>query len=354
MKVALIERKLFGGTCVNTGCMPTKTLVASAYAAHLARRGADYGVVLGGPVSVDMKRSRRARTRCRATRAHGVEAWLDGMEQLHASSAARRASKPPHTVRVDGELLDAPNASSSTSAAAPSCRDMPGHRRRRLPHQHLDARARCAAAASGRSSAAAISGSNSRRCTAASAREVTVVERAPRLIRPRGRGRLGGDQGDPRRRRASRSISTPTCIGFAAPRRRHRGVDRLPAGRRTCRLACAAGGRPAAQHRRSRPRQGRRRRPTQRGYIIVDDQLRTNVPRHLGAGRLQRPGRLHPHLLQRLRDRRRQPARQRSAPGQRPHPGLCALHRSAARPRRHDRGRPCANPAARRWSASGR
>ena len=45
MKVALIERHLFGGTCVNTGCMPTKTLVASAYAAHLARRGADFGVL---------------------------------------------------------------------------------------------------------------------------------------------------------------------------------------------------------------------------------------------------------------------------------------------------------------------
>ena len=44
LTVALIERKLFGGTCVNTGCMPTKTLVASAYAAHLARRAADYGV----------------------------------------------------------------------------------------------------------------------------------------------------------------------------------------------------------------------------------------------------------------------------------------------------------------------
>ena len=43
MTVALIERKLFGGTCVNTRCMPTKTLVASAYAVHLARRGADFG-----------------------------------------------------------------------------------------------------------------------------------------------------------------------------------------------------------------------------------------------------------------------------------------------------------------------
>ena len=54
-KVAIIERRFFGGTCVNTGCTPTKTLVASAYAAQLARRAAEYGVTIGGPVGVDMK-----------------------------------------------------------------------------------------------------------------------------------------------------------------------------------------------------------------------------------------------------------------------------------------------------------
>src|SRR5664279_1537550 len=53
-KVALIERHLLGGTCVNTGCTPTKALVASARAAHLARRGADFGVITG-PVSVNMR-----------------------------------------------------------------------------------------------------------------------------------------------------------------------------------------------------------------------------------------------------------------------------------------------------------
>src|ERR1700678_3294862 len=53
-KVAIIERKLFGGTCVNTGCIPTKTMIASAYAAHMARRAADFGVVVDGAVSVDM------------------------------------------------------------------------------------------------------------------------------------------------------------------------------------------------------------------------------------------------------------------------------------------------------------
>ena len=44
MKTALVEREHLGGTCVNDGCIPTKTLVASARAAHVARRAADYGV----------------------------------------------------------------------------------------------------------------------------------------------------------------------------------------------------------------------------------------------------------------------------------------------------------------------
>jgi pyruvate/2-oxoglutarate dehydrogenase complex dihydrolipoamide dehydrogenase (E3) component len=55
MTVALVERKLFGGTCVNTGRTPTKTLIVSAYAGHLARRAADFGVVLEGPVRVDRR-----------------------------------------------------------------------------------------------------------------------------------------------------------------------------------------------------------------------------------------------------------------------------------------------------------
>jgi len=56
MKVAIIERKLFGGTCVNTGCIPTKTLVASARAAYMARRGQEFGGTLEGAIAVDMKR----------------------------------------------------------------------------------------------------------------------------------------------------------------------------------------------------------------------------------------------------------------------------------------------------------
>ena len=107
MAVALVERKLFGGTCVNTGCMPTKTLVASAYAAHLARRGAEYGVVLDGPVRIDMARvkaradavSRNART--------GVERWLRGMKGCTVLQGAARFESPD-TLVVGDERLRAP------------------------------------------------------------------------------------------------------------------------------------------------------------------------------------------------------------------------------------------------------
>ena len=82
MRVALVERHLFGGTCVNTGCMPTKALVASAEVAHLARRGADYGVQIGGDVTVDFPRvMARAHTVTMNAR-RNVERWLHGMEQL--------------------------------------------------------------------------------------------------------------------------------------------------------------------------------------------------------------------------------------------------------------------------------
>jgi pyruvate/2-oxoglutarate dehydrogenase complex dihydrolipoamide dehydrogenase (E3) component len=77
MKVAIVERKLFGGTCVNTGCIPTKAMVASAYAAHLARRAADFGVETG-PVAVDMKRVAARKEAISAKSRTGVEGMLRG------------------------------------------------------------------------------------------------------------------------------------------------------------------------------------------------------------------------------------------------------------------------------------
>ena len=79
-KVAIIERKLFGGTCVNTGCTPTKTLVASAYVAHVARRAADYGVRIEGAVNVDMKAVKARKDAVVAVFRNGVERSLKTLQ----------------------------------------------------------------------------------------------------------------------------------------------------------------------------------------------------------------------------------------------------------------------------------
>jgi pyruvate/2-oxoglutarate dehydrogenase complex dihydrolipoamide dehydrogenase (E3) component len=79
MKVAIIERKLFGGTCINTGCTPTKTMIASAHAAHMVRRAADFGVVNNGPASVDMKLVKSRKDAISGQSRASVERWLRGM-----------------------------------------------------------------------------------------------------------------------------------------------------------------------------------------------------------------------------------------------------------------------------------
>src|SRR4051812_14067669 len=79
MSVAIIERHKFGGTCINTGCIPTKTLVASAYAAHVAGRGAEYGFGIEGKVRVDMKRVKARKDKIVERSNSGVEKWLRGL-----------------------------------------------------------------------------------------------------------------------------------------------------------------------------------------------------------------------------------------------------------------------------------
>jgi pyruvate/2-oxoglutarate dehydrogenase complex dihydrolipoamide dehydrogenase (E3) component len=79
-KVAVIERKYFGGTCVNTGCTPTKTLIASAYAAHVARRAAEYGVTVGGSVGVDMKAVKARKDAIAGASRRGVERSLKSLQ----------------------------------------------------------------------------------------------------------------------------------------------------------------------------------------------------------------------------------------------------------------------------------
>jgi len=79
-KVAVVEKDKFGGTCVNNGCTPTKAMVASAYAAHVARRAADYGVVLDAMPRIDMKRVKARKDEIVRKSSGGVEQWMDGLK----------------------------------------------------------------------------------------------------------------------------------------------------------------------------------------------------------------------------------------------------------------------------------
>src|SRR3954465_9563489 len=82
LKTALIEREHLGGTCVNDGCIPTKTLVASARAAHVARRASDWGVEVGGPVRVDMKAVKARKDLVVAQSVENLGKWLGGTRNV--------------------------------------------------------------------------------------------------------------------------------------------------------------------------------------------------------------------------------------------------------------------------------
>ncbi len=107
-RVAIVERKRFGGTCVNNGCVPTKTLVASARAAYIARRAADFGVSIGGDIVVDMKKVKERKDGVVRRSAVGVEKWLKSTANCTVYEGHGRF-EGPHMVRVGDELLEAPN-----------------------------------------------------------------------------------------------------------------------------------------------------------------------------------------------------------------------------------------------------
>ncbi|MCF6098526.1 FAD-containing oxidoreductase [Mesorhizobium muleiense] len=124
MSVALIERKLVGGTCVNTGCMPTKAMVASAYAAHLARRAADYGVTLSGPVGVDYKAIKARKDKVSDDARENLESWIAGMDRCTLFRGHARF-ETADTVRVGDDLLGAKKIFINTGGRA-SVPDLPG------------------------------------------------------------------------------------------------------------------------------------------------------------------------------------------------------------------------------------
>jgi len=106
LKTAIIERKLFGGTCVNVGCTPTKALVASARAAHMARRGNDFGIIIEGRIKVDMAQVKARMDAIVKQSNSGVTNWLKTMENLTVFEGHGRFESA-NTVRVNGDLLEA-------------------------------------------------------------------------------------------------------------------------------------------------------------------------------------------------------------------------------------------------------
>ncbi len=105
MKVAVIERERFGGTCVNTGCTPTKAMVASARAAHVARRAADFGVRLSGEVAVDMAAVKARKDRIVAASRDPLREWLEGMDGCTVYRGHARFENA-HAVRVGDDRLE--------------------------------------------------------------------------------------------------------------------------------------------------------------------------------------------------------------------------------------------------------
>jgi pyruvate/2-oxoglutarate dehydrogenase complex dihydrolipoamide dehydrogenase (E3) component len=121
LKVAIIERQHFGGTCVNTGCVPTKTLVASAYVAHMARRAADYGVE-AGPVTVDMTRVKARKDAIVMKSRNGIASWMERRTKVYRGHARFTG---PHSVEVNGETLEADRIIINTGGRA-SVPPLPG------------------------------------------------------------------------------------------------------------------------------------------------------------------------------------------------------------------------------------
>ena len=106
-KTAIVERKLLGGTCVNVGCVPTKTLIASARVAHVNRTASEYGVAVGGDVRVVMARVKARKDALVREFSDGLRTWLERTPNLTVINGHARF-EAPHRVRVNNSILEAP------------------------------------------------------------------------------------------------------------------------------------------------------------------------------------------------------------------------------------------------------
>lgn len=274
MKVALIERKFFGGTCVNTGCMPTKALVASARAAHVARRAADWGVTVAGAVGVDMTAVKARKDKVALTARHGVESWLRGMAGCTTYQGHARF-RAPHEIEIGGDFLTAPRIFINVGGRA-VIPDMPGATEVALLTNtsilELDRLPRHLVVVGG-----SYIGLEFAQMYRRFGSEVTVVERMPRLVSREDEDVSAAIKGILEAEGIAIRLDA-TCIRFAP-----RGGD-IAVG-----VDCADG---APEVPGSHVLMAVGRRPNtddlaldragvavdERGYITVDDQLRTNVP----------------------------------------------------------------------------
>ncbi len=239
-KTAIVERKLFGGTCVNTGCIPTKTLIASARVAHLARRAADFGVVVDG-VRVDMARVKARKDAVVRASSQGVENWLKGTPNLTVYEGHARF-EGPRTVRVGDAQLEAGEIFIDVGTRAPRAR-VSGPARGRAPDERRHAGARRAARAPG---------GGRRQLHRPGVRPDVPALRRPRhrgrdgpaADRARGRGGVGGDPRDPRRRghRGPAQRQVHHARTARARHRRRRSTARTIRTRSTARTCCSRSG----------------------------------------------------------------------------------------------------------------
>jgi pyruvate/2-oxoglutarate dehydrogenase complex dihydrolipoamide dehydrogenase (E3) component len=278
MKVALIERKLFGGTCVNTGCIPTKTLVASAYAAHLARRAAEYGIGVGD-VTVDMK-AVKARKDAISGRSRGnVESWVRGMANCTVLQGHAQFESPTE-IRVGEMLLTAPRIFINVGGRA-TRPDMPGiddvETLNNVSMLALDTLPEHLVVVGG-----SYIGLEFAQMYRRFGSRVTVVERMPRIIAREDEDISAAIQ-DILEKEGIAFRLNATCISFR-PVGGQIGGDRIGVG-----VDCAQGepevvgshvllavGRTPNTHDLGLDKAGVA--VDSRGYVTVNDQLRTNVP----------------------------------------------------------------------------
>ena len=274
MRVAVAERHLFGGTCVNTGCIPTKAMVASAYAAQMARRGTDYGVTAGDAVRVDMARVKARKDAISGQARLGVERALRRQKNCVVYQEHARFQSP-HDVQVGADRLQANRVFIDVGARA-AIPSMPGLDQVRYltnssimnldivpPHMLIVG--------------GGYVGLEFAQMFRRFGSQVTIVERAARLVPKEDddisdavQGILQDEGIDVRLNAECFSISGTTdtvTIHF-----RDQGSERSATGSH---LLLAAGRRPNTD---DLGLEAAGVRTDAAGYIIVDDELRTNVP----------------------------------------------------------------------------